>query len=634
MEDEDLGRLSAQYRRVHSSATKALFSYLDESHRNHLGQVGPFNLEDQKFRYASSTVLVQASFEVPVIVQYPGSTIEYSFHTGGEDIEFAVVFAVYPILTLEEEHRLRTSASSSPSTGSNTSDVLISDEQNAKRMDTVHSMTNSEPIEGKDMEFKTLFPMTLKTSDINTPIKDSFVVEEDGVLFFLFSNEYAWMGYKELTYTIEVQTPSFSQPDMERSSIAYTMLDELATATNTAYASLEANIALIHEQTQEIHSINKNIEELRELLHLKQKEQILLIDKEKQALQDIKIGLDRIPGIGIRMLSRPLLSRIFTFLSDQVHKQGLTCWYWRDIATNGNMYSDMGHPPKRMASNARLLLQSTTQTPHSSSDSNLAKAAGGTTSATLAITGGIASIGNNRLRVREPYWDRKKVKEVAVNTTGAALYTSPTKTNAFTTSTSPMPYRTSSSRINIPVGSPIKAIIPAAYPAAAMMSPIITAPSNDMNTSDKALNYNELDYMQLFGIPAAAGRSSFTADRHIRLEPVVLPLHPPSPPLTITNPITNVSIEEMKMDEPTRNAEASGQPVEQSTNEDKNLERLLRASLRLKSMNITENHSMDITSALSTAVVPLETPMPLPTTQMTSPVNGVESTLLTITLTD
>jgi len=53
--------LSAHYNRIHSSATQALFGYLDESHRCSKGTTGAFSVKDETFKYSASSVEVQVS---------------------------------------------------------------------------------------------------------------------------------------------------------------------------------------------------------------------------------------------------------------------------------------------------------------------------------------------------------------------------------------------------------------------------------------------------------------------------------------------------------------------------------------------------------------------------------------------
>ena len=49
--------LSAHYKRIYSSATRALFDYLDQSHRCSAG-TGAFSVKDETFRYSASSVEV------------------------------------------------------------------------------------------------------------------------------------------------------------------------------------------------------------------------------------------------------------------------------------------------------------------------------------------------------------------------------------------------------------------------------------------------------------------------------------------------------------------------------------------------------------------------------------------------
>ena len=119
---------------VYAEANSALFAYLDEG--GFTGKAGQdVDVADEEFVYSAIDVMVQSTMEVPVVLNSPGSSVEYRFHTSGEDIEFGVVLALYP---------------AAAATG-------------------VSSSTQSSTTSSDDMEFKTLRQMSLHESDHDTP---------------------------------------------------------------------------------------------------------------------------------------------------------------------------------------------------------------------------------------------------------------------------------------------------------------------------------------------------------------------------------------------------------------------------------------------------------------------------------
>mgnify|MGYP006889518788 CR=1 FL=1 len=62
-------------------------------------KVPVLNMEDDSFRYTATGMLVQKSMEIPIIVQWPDSTFEYTFSSEPSNIKFGISF----IAAVEEE---------------------------------------------------------------------------------------------------------------------------------------------------------------------------------------------------------------------------------------------------------------------------------------------------------------------------------------------------------------------------------------------------------------------------------------------------------------------------------------------------------------------------------------------------
>ena len=66
---------------------------------NSKSKVPVLNMEDDSFRYTATGMLVQKSMEIPIIVQWPDSTFEYTFSSEPSNIKFGISF----IAAVEEE---------------------------------------------------------------------------------------------------------------------------------------------------------------------------------------------------------------------------------------------------------------------------------------------------------------------------------------------------------------------------------------------------------------------------------------------------------------------------------------------------------------------------------------------------
>jgi hypothetical protein len=119
--------------------------------------IGIDKVDDETFHYKGTDVLVQSTWELPLIVQWPGSKINFEFSTLQGDIQFGIVF----VAALEENQQ-----------------------QN-------------------DVEVETIEEMTRHRSDVE-PIAGSFEPPCEGVVFFLWDNTYDWSSVKKLSYSVDV----------------------------------------------------------------------------------------------------------------------------------------------------------------------------------------------------------------------------------------------------------------------------------------------------------------------------------------------------------------------------------------------------------------------------------------------
>jgi len=148
---------------------------------------GIASLEDDRFTYQAREVLVQSTWELPIIIQWPGSTIQFSFTTAQGGVEFGIVF------------------------------VPATDEQQ----------------QAEDLQVETIEEMTRVRSDL-APVSGTFQPPCEGVVFFLWDNAYDWSAVKRLSYVVQVHQPSFSLPDADRSGASHNLLLDLLNDQDTA----------------------------------------------------------------------------------------------------------------------------------------------------------------------------------------------------------------------------------------------------------------------------------------------------------------------------------------------------------------------------------------------------------------
>ena len=100
---------------------------------------------------------MQTTWELPIAIQYPESTVHFEFCSNPGDISFGIIFVA------------------SPEEGQDINDLEI---ETVQEMDIVRS--NLESVSG------------------------SFEVPCEGVLFFMWDNNFDWSATKQISYLIEV----------------------------------------------------------------------------------------------------------------------------------------------------------------------------------------------------------------------------------------------------------------------------------------------------------------------------------------------------------------------------------------------------------------------------------------------
>ena len=256
------------------------------------------SVKDDTFVYKGKDVRVNSTWELPIVIQWPGSSIDFEFTTASGGIEFGIVF------------------------------VPATDEQ---------------PADEADLQIETIEEMTLVRSDLER-ISGSFIPPSEGVVFFLWDNVYDWSAVKHLSYAVDVFQPSFSLPDMDRSEAALSLLSDVVEDIETSTLRLEHGEDEIEYFTPNVEELSMQYESLR--LQLANKMALLsMLDAEEDRLVSlINSNYDSIAGVGIRCLNKHLLSVVLSYI---YHPQyglmdggaGLVCSSWRqivhDLRTNG-----------------------------------------------------------------------------------------------------------------------------------------------------------------------------------------------------------------------------------------------------------------------------------------------------------
>lgn len=113
--------------------------------------------QDTTYVYNATDVLVQTTWELPIVVQYPESTVQFEFCSNPGDISFGIVFVAAP----------------------------------------------EEGQDPDDLEIETVEEMGLVRSNLEA-ISGSFEVPCEGVIFFMWDNNFDWSATKQISYLIEV----------------------------------------------------------------------------------------------------------------------------------------------------------------------------------------------------------------------------------------------------------------------------------------------------------------------------------------------------------------------------------------------------------------------------------------------
>lgn len=209
--------------------------------------------ENEVFTYKSSNVLVQSSLEVPVIIQWPHSVIDYEFVSNPSSIEFGIIFVTAP-----EEDR----------------EVEDSD---------IHTVLESALV------------------DCNSEaVRGSFEVTVEGMVFFLWDNTFDWTALKQVSYRITVHEPSFSTIDKYRTKLSKTLLRHTVQDLDLLYSRFGDAEDCIAAASEKIDVLEDQIALLRNKLDSKSNEYLKLTKEADQCQYKMLKYKECRDGLGIR----------------------------------------------------------------------------------------------------------------------------------------------------------------------------------------------------------------------------------------------------------------------------------------------------------------------------------------------
>lgn len=210
-------------------------------------------LNDDVFRYNGQDVLVQSTWELPIIIQYPNSKIKFEVSSNEGDIQFGIMF----VAALEED----------------------------------------QPDE--DMVTEVIDDMGIVETHIK-PYTGEFTPRCEGVVFFVWDNSHDWWSNKNISYVIELYQPTFTAIDTERQHLSLNLLPDVI-STYTEECIKAADMADHSEALMlKIPLIEKKIEQLQKQLDLHKTELASITTRAEASTKIIETLDSRVLGLCIR----------------------------------------------------------------------------------------------------------------------------------------------------------------------------------------------------------------------------------------------------------------------------------------------------------------------------------------------
>lgn len=255
--------------------------------------IGLRKLGDETYTYKAIDVRVKDTLELPIIIQWPDSVINFEFTIKPTDVYFSIYFVAAPENDVERHY---------------------------------YSSVEIETV--KDKEKVTCDEVT----------EGTYKPPCEGVVFFVWDNTHDWSAIKNVSYKIEVIEPSFKGMEVERKLKSKEILkdvidDNTACAINLADASDRGEVLACSDKI-----LTKQIQIAEETLARKTAELQRLRHLEKDLVSVINDNLEKIPGLCIRCLNRHLLSIVIGFLDVSIASPVLQVnKFWSKIGSDIRM---------------------------------------------------------------------------------------------------------------------------------------------------------------------------------------------------------------------------------------------------------------------------------------------------------
>eukprot|EP01031_Cornospumella_fuschlensis_P037667 gene37667-45758_t len=206
----------------HAADSESVSAFFREMDYDFIGLSKP---QDDEFVYKASDVLVQSSWELPIVIQWPQSKVNYEFTSTPGDISFGIVFVPAP----------------------------------------------DEPRDPDDLDIETVEEIA-RVSSNNEIIGGEFEVPCEGVVFFLWDNNFDWSAVKKISYSINVIQASFTVPDQDRSNSALEHLNHTVQDLEMCHIRHADSLTVIENNSANIVFLEDQVMQMEAKLLAKKRE--------------------------------------------------------------------------------------------------------------------------------------------------------------------------------------------------------------------------------------------------------------------------------------------------------------------------------------------------------------------------
>ena len=258
--------------------------------------IGVDDTSDQDFSFNATQILVQNTYELPLPIMLPGSTIDYEFSSEGGDLEFGVLF-MKPQDT-DSNHN---------------DDIAGKDGDRGDDHDDNDDKPKTSTLESEPEAV--LIKAIEKVKSEETWVSGSFQAPRSyGTLYFVWDNSFSWIKSKLLSYNIRMFQPTFSLIDEERTRKAYQLLKKARDKSIRIRRRLERANRTIDNIKESL----GGLEEKRVTLQSRLKRHEDRCDLATHMVEQITGEYTRVHqlsmGLLIRALDDALLTRVLSFI--------------------------------------------------------------------------------------------------------------------------------------------------------------------------------------------------------------------------------------------------------------------------------------------------------------------------------